>query len=364
MNNTAALCELWSPGSGPGGDGAYRCGQCNGTWIEHARYAKTETRGGVSTSRFTTMPRAQTRLSDHVEGHECRHWRPVRKYPEQSASKEQVCAGCGGAWDSHATIHRASGLGSAKAPLVPVKAPEIGPASMAPAPSAPSACRAFSIALGGRAKHISDDECGNCHFPRRDHTEPLYLGDKQPNVLYYDVLVRNVVEADGRSITVGIGRHNDRDVAFVATTKSLARVVELLKGDWGNHGVLVWVPEQDIQVRADGQGDVVSPAVYVGQDVGVEGAKPTLVEGQGVFVIRQTVSANLATAVAHGGTECAVVYDMTDGKYYGCQWPVGTVITDVPGSDLVINGNWRRHIPGNAYSSVSREPRVGAITQP
>lgn len=347
----ATQCDHWMPGVRRN-DGAYRClnlidgTQCEGTWIEHAKFYAEGTE---------TMPRMNTRLADYVGPDQCLHWRP---WKDDADSTLLRCRTCGGDWEQHAKRT----LSVKTPPTVEVKFKQISgvpPVSTNPV----SACRAFHLA--SRGAHISQDVC-DCGAKRDDHAPSLRLHQVagQPE---YEVTATWVEgQPEGRSVTTGIGQYDGQTVIFVGPTPPMLTLRDRLADDWSGRGINVWVPAKDIVWRNGNE--PANAAVYIGPDLAIPGAKPTLVEGQGVFVIMQYANVTDPSADARGSVQhlATVIYDITDEKFMDCQWDLNTKITDVPTHNLIVNGNWRRHIPGDKYSSASHPSRhvtVAAVPQ-
>lgn len=149
------------------------------------------------------------------------------------------------------------------------------------------------------------------------------------------VQIRRVLDPGASLCTLGFGVRwtgpDDSDVWNVAVVIDTQCVADIVGAIHARGGRLVEVHASMDRIIAQVRPHSVYPAVYIGPTIQIEGARPTLIQGQGVVVVGGKVTATQQ-----------VRYDPTDHKAGECQWSSQTLITDVPSSSLVTNANWRR----------------------
>lgn len=197
-----------------------------------------------------------------------------------------------------------------------------------------------------------DTKCAHCGVAYDGHPPAGMIEDRPtPSAAGTLVNVHRIQNPHKRHTTLMVGRivGSDTAVVVLADADPALEVQRYLQGDWASYGINVWVPDGWRRVYTAVLGDDgVTPGVYTGQPVQASPqAKPTLVEGQGVVMIRSRIERSDEQRRLGTGHDPVydVVYDPTDPKMADCGWPEGTVITDVPGTMLVANANWRRYIP-------------------
>lgn len=212
---------------------------------------------------------------------------------------------------------------------------------------ADAACRAFRpVDRDGWTRDRAVSVCQHCGWMFRDHPQPMITGYHVGEVTVY-VTLRRLQNPHGEYTTLGVGTMvgTDQHLAFMVDSQHVARLRRVLEDHVGRNGVnvLVALPSVVFMAPEGEPEESVTPGVYVGKKPPtVMGAKPTLVEGQGVVIVRSRIPGHGEPIVYD------VVYDPTDLKHRECQWKPGTVITDVPMHDVVANANWRRYKPSLA----------------
>lgn len=235
----------------------------------------------------------------------CTKWSPNPYQQRQSVIVQ--CLNCGGEWGDH----RLRSFGpESPAPKVAVKFAQ--PNAAAPLTACELSPSASVHALRVIVRRVM---------------EPVH----SRTTLGFGVIEGTEVRV-GPNATTEVTRYENTVVVIdAARVPSIATALGTVTGALA--GVEVLVPPARVIIREPVY--TLYPAVYVGDTVTVPGMKPTLVRGMGVVVVGPSDHDAVKDQTYR------VRYDPTDVDIDAVQWGHGTVITDIPGHELVSNANWR-----------------------
>ena len=164
--------------------------------------------------------------------------------------------------------------------------------------------------------------------------------------------VTHVEAAHGESTTLAIGWEAGKpgipSVMVMDETAGAAIRSLLTDPMWEGGKVNAWADKADVLVSDRTLDEdvirtldnAIVPAVYLGDNAGIPGMKPTLIYKQGVVILRTYQG----TVPGDPLVQCDVLYDPTDPRAGECQWRQRSLITGVSRRDLSPS-NWRGPIP-------------------
>lgn len=218
-------------------------------------------------------------------------------------------------------------------------------------------CRAFqpNSRMPGQAWGPAMGTCTRCGQDLQGHPSPIESRVSKSrggrgaglNAERTVFTVTHVESAHGYPTTLALGWECGKPgipSAMVMDELAGAAIRTLLDDPaWEGGMVNVWADWDDLLVNDRTDPEVIrtldnalAPAVYLGDDTGVVGFKPTLIHRQGVVILRTYQG----TVEGDPLVQCDVLYDPTDERAGQCQWRQGVLITGVSRNDLSPN-NWR-----------------------